>query len=448
MLNLPEFNVINQEMNEHYYRFTVERNKTPEICTNCGWIKSEYDKSYEVFKPHQVKERTVSDLPIHSKAVKIVIRHKRYKCPMCGGTFYEWLDSVERNDKVTKRLKQYLVQLALKRPFTNIADEYGVSHTSVRRYFEEYVAKRDEECYLVAPRVLGIDEAHLNKTMRGVFTDTENFKLLEISKENKKQAIKEVIFSMEGYKNIEVATIDMASGYRHAIRECVPNCIVVVDKFHVIQYAQKAFSRIRVDIKNSLPKEDRKILSRDKWILQSNKEDIEKRSGLIEQRTEWFKQFPLLGKAYWLKEGIRDVYNHSKDKQEALERFEKWEKDIPKEFKEFKSIRRTFNNHKEEIFNYFDHPYTNAFTESMNNIIKQVEKNGKGYSFEVLRAKVLYGTEATLKKPKYDHDMEFNSFSFRDDREFSEYYEEVKDEFVSLGVDLTTLSKILERGEF
>lgn len=115
---------IKKNMNEHYYRFTVERKDLPYMCTNCGWIKSEHDTEDMVFKPHQVKERIVSDLPIHSKNVKIIIRHRRYRCPACKGTFYEWLDSVDRNDKVTKRLKKYLIQLALKRPFTNIADEY------------------------------------------------------------------------------------------------------------------------------------------------------------------------------------------------------------------------------------------------------------------------------------------------------------------------------------
>ena len=105
ILNLKEFNVIKQEQNEHFYRFTVERKELPYMCTNCGWIKSEHDNSEDVFKPHQVKEKTVSDISMHGKAVKLVIRHKRYKCPACNGTFYEWLDSVERNDKVTIRLK-------------------------------------------------------------------------------------------------------------------------------------------------------------------------------------------------------------------------------------------------------------------------------------------------------------------------------------------------------
>lgn len=447
MLNIPEFNVIQQEQNDHYYRFTVERKEPPYMCTSCGWINRSDENAPDVaFRPHQVKERTVSDISMHGKAVRILIRHKRYKCPACEGTFYEWLDSVERNDKVTKRLKEHIQLLALKRPFTNVADEYGLSHTSVRRYFEEFVAEKDEDHYIVAPRVLGIDEAHLNRIMRGVFTDTENFKLLEISRDNTKRTVKEVIQSMQGYEKIEVATIDMAAGYRYAIQELIPKCFVVIDKFHVIKYAQEALRDVRVKIKKELTKEERRFLTKDRWVLQRNKEDLSWNEAL--KRNEWFERFPRLKQAYWLKEGIRDVYNYSKDKQEAVERFAKWESEIPNDFKEFKEIRRTFKNHLKEILNYFEHPYTNAYTESMNNIIKEVEKEGKGYSFEVLRAKVLYGTEATIKKPKYDHDMEFKAFSFANDEEFGRYYDEVQGKSVSLGVDLTTLSDVLKRGDF
>lgn len=449
MLNLPEFKVIKQEQNVHFYRFTVERKELPYMCTNCGWIKSEYDSNSAEFKPHQVKERTVSDVSMHGKAVRIVVRHRRFKCPACEGTFYEWLDSIERNGKVTKRLVEHIKQLTLKRPFTNISDEYGISHTSVRRYFLEYVAEKEKDRHLVAPRVLGIDEAHLNKTMRGVFTDNENRIMLEITENNLKRTIKQTIQSMEGYKNIEVATVDMNAGYKYAVNELVPEAFVVVDKFHVIKYAQEALNSIRVQIKNGLPKDERRFLTKDRWVLLRNKEDLEWRE--IERRMDWFNRYPLLEKAYWLKEGIRDVYNQSKDKQEALERFTKWESEIPTEFKEFKEIRRTFNNNKQEIFNYFDRPFTNAYTESVNNIIKSVEKAGKGYTFDVLRAKVLYGTKATLKKPKYNEEMDFQPFEKLWGGKFEmKPIPIVTDEpdTVTIGVDLDKLNELLERGDF
>jgi transposase len=449
MLNLQEFNVISKEQNAYYYRFTVEKKELPYMCTKCGWIKSEYDPNSANFKPHQTKERVVSDISMHGKAVRLVIRHRRYKCPACGGTFYEWLDSVDRNDKVTKRLKEHIKKLALKKPFLNIAEEYGISHTTVGRYFDEFIAEQEKDRHLIAPKVLGIDEAHLNKTMRGVFTDTENNILLEITPDNLKRTIKATIQSMEGYKNIEVATVDMNLGYKYAVNDLVPDAFVVIDKFHVVQYAQKALNDIRKKVKEGLPKDERRFLTKDRWVLLRNKEDLQWAD--IERRIEWFKRYPLLEKAYWLKEGIRDVYNYSKDKQEALERYAKWESEIPTEFKEFKDVRKTFNNNKKEIFNYFDRPFTNAYTESVNNIIKSVEKAGKGYTFDVLRAKVLYGTKATLKKPKYTEEMEFAPFQKLWGGKFEMKPIPVvvpEPDFVTYGVDLTTLSEILEEGDF
>lgn len=454
MLNLSEFNVLETGQNDHFYRFVVETKELPYMCTNCGCTKIQLpeegiDIGREIkFSPHQVKERIVSDISIHAKPVKLVIRHKRYKCSECEGTFYEWLDSVHRNDKVTKRLREHIKTLSLQKPFTHIAEEFDISHTTVRRYFEEYVDSLEGQRVIKAPKILGIDEAHLNKTMRGVFTDIGNRMLLEITKDNTKRSVKTAIQSMESYEDIEVVTMDMYSGYKHAVNELLPNTFVVVDKFHVIQYAQRALDAIRIKVKKSLPKKEQRLITYDRWILLKNKEDLDYRD--IMKRIEWFKQFPELEKAYWLKEGIRDVYRESKDKQEALERFTAWEKQIPDNFAEFKDIRKTFNNHKKNIFNYFENPYTNAYTESVNNIIKQVEKNGKGYSFEVLRAKVLYGTQATKKRPKYDGSMEFMPIKYiiGNDTTPTKIPDELLEEMVIYGVDLTTLSEIFERGEF
>lgn len=62
-------------------------------------------------------------------------------------------------------------------------------------------------------------------------------------------------------------------------------------------------------------------------------------------------------------------------------------------------------NWETEIFNYFDHPVTNAFTECLNGLTRVYELSGRGYSFEALRAKVLftYGAHKKLReKPKYE----------------------------------------------
>lgn len=52
---------------------------------------------------------------------------------------------------------------------------------------------------------------------------------------------------------------------------------------------------------------------------------------------------------------------------------------------------------RQHILNYFDHPITNAYTESINRLAKSINRMGRGYSLEVVRAKMLYHPHALAK---------------------------------------------------
>jgi hypothetical protein len=57
----------------------------------------------------------------------------------------------------------------------------------------------------------------------------------------------------------------------------------------------------------------------------------------------------------------------------------------------FKDLLTAMGNWRFEIFAYFDHRIINAHTEAMNGIAKLTNQIGRGYSFEVIRAKMIYG---------------------------------------------------------
>lgn len=446
-LGLEEFNILKTETNDYDYLFTVECVKPPTICPQCGHM----DIENKPFWRHTTNERIVSDISMHGKRVKIRIVHRRYKCQVCSYTFYELLDSVDTNDKITKRLYKHIQNEALKKPFTQIAEEYGISNMTVRRAFDDFVKENDKDRTLKAPRVIGIDEAHLNKVMRGVITDIENRRILELTEDNLKRTIKATIQSMQGYKEIEIATMDMATGYRYAMQELVPNVLCIIDKFHVIQLVTRALDGVRIGFKNSISKQQKKLLLNDRWLLLSNKEDLAPKD--ITKRDTLFKNYPDLLLPYYLKEGLRDVYK-AVDRKEAYERYFDWEQAIPDHLKAFKGVAETINGCKTEVFNYFLTPikYTNAYTESINNIIKKIEKSGVGYSFEVLRAKVLYGTTAT-KKPEFGKNMsmQFLTPRFLIDflNENQHLIEQDKDELLEgQYVDISTLLQIMEQGNF
>lgn len=396
MLNLKGLEVLKVEENKYDYLITAQAKDRPEFCISC------YGDN---LIRHSIRERLISDVCIHSKRTKISLTQRRYKCKDCGYTFWEILDDIEPNTTLTKRLIKTIQRESLTKPFKELEEQFAISNMTIRRIFDKHIEELEKGRVLVAPRVLGIDEAHLNYKMRGVLVNIENNRLIEITEDNSKPSIKKAIQSMKGWENIEVVTMDMAKGYRYTVNEILPNALVVIDKFHVIQYAQMALNRVRVDFKNKLKQADKKKFHKDKWLLQSNKEDLSEDN--VRARDKILEQSEVLLTAYWLKEMIRDLYKFE-DKRQAYEWFYQIEKTIPKdkEYKVFRELMKTYNNCKKEIFNYFDARYTNAYTESVNNQIKKVEKSGAGYSFEVLRGKCLFGLQQA-KKPK------FGSKSFR-----------------------------------
>ena len=108
------------------------------------------------------------------------------------------------------------------------------------------------------------------------------------------------------------------------------------------------------------------------------------------------QQIPELAIAYDFKEMFFRIYDEP-DKQKAKNAFEAWENCLPSHgFELFKKLAKTVHNHYEDIFAYWDAPFpiTNAYTEGLNGLIKMSNRLGRGYSYEIIRAKTLYSTEA------------------------------------------------------
>lgn len=387
-LNLPEFKVIEIQDNEHDILFTVEAIEPPKACYECGSIS---------YYKHGKTDRFVRDRHFYDKRVGIIVKGNRYKCRDCGATFSEKYSSIDERDKITNRLRKHIKYESLKHPFATIAEEYSISPTTVKRIFNEFVEQKERYMVFKAPRVLGIDEVHLNKQMRAVFTDIEDLKVLDMLKDRNKQTIIKFLKKIPDKQTIEIVTTDMWQPYKDAINEVLPHAKQIVDKFHVIQYGSKAMESSRKAFRSTLTDKQRKQLMHDRFVLLKNKEDLLPQEQL--NRDIWFVTFPTLKVAYDLKEGLRDMYL-CETREEAEEYFKQWKKSIPEDMTSFKDVAKMINNWHTEIFNYFDNRLTNAFTESINNLIKHIEKRGRGYSFEVLRVKVLFGTKAT-NKPRF-----------------------------------------------
>ena len=349
---------------------------------------------------HGQRDHNVEDLPAYGRRTHLIIRQPRLRCKDCGKTFIPRLDCVEENGRITKRLREHICSaFRHNRTFSSMANEYNVSETTIKRIFNEYVSQKEKECKkdIKTPTCMGIDEAHLNKNMRCVIVDLEKGGLIEILESRRKDTVVDYFKSYSHPELVRIVTMDMWLPYKQAVRECFPEAKIVIDRFHVVQLANSAMDGIRVRFAKSRPASERKEIYDSRGLLNCAKERLKIQEYV--KLENLLAKYPELETAYNLKERFRKIY-YSSTREVAEMFFAEWEEDIPERMTEFLSVAQTVHNWFEEIFNFFDDNYTNAMSESINNLIKAAQKQGRGYSFEILRAKMLYDNMC-VRKPKY-----------------------------------------------
>jgi transposase len=243
---------------------------------------------------------------------------------------------------------------------------------------------------------------------------------------------------------IRIVCMDMWQPYRDAARSILPEAKIVIDKFHVVRYASDALEAARKEIRKTLIDRQRKTLMHDRFVLLKRPKSLDTHERLV---LEHWLTFPLMRQTYELKESFYDLFDSGVTRQVAELEYASWTKGITPEIRHyFEPLIRAIDNWHEEIFSYFDlqpNPVTNAYTEALNNLIKLANKNGRGYSFDVLRAKVLFSDglrKITYPKfNKHDHmisDM-IHSYLLAEDSQIWDH-----------GSDIYTLIQKMEEGSF
>lgn len=430
-LALPGYHILSRQETEHDIRFTVEFTPNNLACYQCGSLAPLYR--------HGTLTQIVMDLPIRGKRVGLAVKAQRYKCRDCGQTSMQSLAFVDPKRAATSRLIEYISTESLKRTFTSIANDVGVTEATVRSIFKDHVHYLESTIHFETPEWLGLDELKLMKKMRGIVTNVKDRTVIELLPKRDMPLVIRYLQSLPNKKRIQVVTMDMWNPYRQSVREVLPQAQIVVDKFHVVRMANIAMDAVRKDIRRGLTDRQRRTLMHDRFILLHRRADLKERDLL--KRDAWFGAFPSLNLAYDLKESFFDLWD-APARQEAEERYDAWLSGIPHELEwAYGDLVTAMTNWRSEIFAHFEYGrVTNAYTEAVNGLAKLIARNGRGYSFEAIRAKVLYGNGLKMSaRPKYDRRKvwAFDPSMLTNPQPESEQYS-------TLGNEISTLSRHLE----
>lgn len=388
MLRLAQ--LVEEKIEESDDQILVHCRIRAHIATECGCLVPEVRKN-------GTKKTMFYDAPMSGKRVGIWVARQRFQCIGAAHekprTFYEDVPHMSGIHDMTERLVEYIEKNAgSRRSFTDVAEEIGMDPQTVRRIWHVYAKREMAKLGPVTPEWLGIDEVMLLGKYRAILTNIGQKTMVDLLPDRKVKTLVGHIASKMDASKIKIVTIDMNDDYRQVVKIALPHARLVVDRFHITMHCHKALEAIRLKLRHDLPANQRIGLMRDRWLFQKAEERLSTGQTIVLHAL--LEQYPLLKTAHGVKESYRRIWE-CKTIDEAKARYDEWERNIPPEVKEaFTPLLKAMTNWREEIFAFFDVRLTNAYTESLNALVRRMDAVGRGFSFPVLRARLLMAYSA------------------------------------------------------
>lgn len=362
----------------------------PDHCPKCGSLQ----------KPYRHGPITVdyTDAPVHGRQTTVRVTVQRYRCRDCGKTFNQPLPDMDPSRLMTKRLVSYVEDQGFVSTYAKVSTDTGLNEKTVRDICNAQIDRMLTEHRVTAPVVLGIDELTLDGGhRRSIFTDVGERRILDLIESMNRPAVDRWLYGLPHKDRVKIVTMDLWKPYREAVYAILPNAVVVADRWHVQRIVNRRLDAIRNRIRRSKTGAGRKNPWRARRLIQTSRHNLSPQRSFV--LDGMLKNDPLLHAAWQTKEDFYDIWHGEPTRHEAELRFDRWRGNLPSEVKtEFGGLAETVLEWREEVFAFFDHAYTNAYTEAVNGLIKIANRAGRGYRFDAIRARAIHYSSLTPKR--------------------------------------------------
>ena len=189
----------------------------------------------------------------------------------------------------------------------------------------------------------------------------------------------------------------------------LPNAIIVLDRFHIVQHLSRAMNRLRIQIMNRFDRKSHEYKSLKrcwKLIQEDSRKGNSKRFYQTTFQSHLTKNV-ILEKILAYSQELRQHYNlyqlllfYFQEKQ-ADHFFELIEDTISCVNPIFQTVFKTFLKDMDKIMNALELPYSNAKLEATNNLIKVIKRNTFGFrNFDNFKTRILIALNIKKERTK------------------------------------------------
>ncbi len=241
------------------------------------------------------------------------------------------------------------------------------------------------------PKVLSIDEFKGNtngEKYQCIITDPVNKTVLYILPMRYKHTLYDYFKRFDRSKTTHFVS-DIWATYKDISSTYFKNATFVIEKYHFVRQVIWAFESVRKEEQKKFAKTRRVYFKRSKSLLSKQYKYLSPKQK--QQVDIMLYASENILKAYSLKEQFFDFLS-SENSIIARQKLSRWVLLAENSgLKSFVECAKTMQNWSTGILNSFDCPYTNGFTEGVNNKIKILKRNACGYrNFERFRKRILH----------------------------------------------------------
>jgi transposase len=318
----------------------------------------------------------------------------RVDCRHCGVTV-EQVPWARHARRFTRGLEELVAYLARTMDFTAIARLQGLGWRSIARIVERVVAERIRDARLSGLRAIGLDEFSYRKRHRylTVVVDHDRGEVVWAAKGRGADALAQLFEHRgeDGCAAIEAVTMDMAGGYKKALREHLSHVRVVFDRFHVQRLASDAVDAVRrSEVRGAEDQATARVSKRSRYALLKSPWNMSR--GEHHKLADIQVNNKRLFRARLPGDTLADAlaYRQPKRAGEALEQWLAWAS--RSKLQAFVRLARTIRTHKPGILAYINDRLTNDSLEGINNRLRTIARRAYGFhSAESLISRLFLG---------------------------------------------------------
>lgn len=353
--------------------FAISQARDRLRCPRCG--SAEVERRGEV-------PRVFRLVPIGRRPVQVVLDVARVFCERCSITRQVKVGFADEHRRSARSFERYVLELSQHMTLKAVAQHLQLSWDTVKEIQKRHLKRHYARPKLGRLKEIAIDEICVGrKRFLTTVLDLRTGAVVFVENGRGSDALTPFWKRLKSSRaKVKAVAVDMSPAYTKAVRENLPDALLVYDHFHVIKLFNDKLTDLRRDLyRQAVEGLHKDVLKGIRWLLLKNPENLDPKKRERERLDEALQLNAPLFVAYYMKEQLRLLWSQP-DKRTARKFLNGWIQLAGMTgIRMLMNFAKTLAAHREGILAWYDSPISTGPLEGTNNKIKTMQRQAYGF---------------------------------------------------------------------